>query len=108
MSFVGKSLADGQLAAAKATIYTCPASTRAVIKQINVVSTTGTVQRVRIYLKRSGSVSRQLCSVDGINAGERIEVLDEALSMGAADVIEGDTTTATAVDYVITGAEETP
>jgi len=110
MAFVGKSLADGTLPVAKTTLYTVPATTRAVIKQINCVhnGSVGTVQRVEIFVKRSGSTSKYLCDVSALASAERIEALDSGLTLAAGDIIEGRTTTVSVVDYVIDGAEETP
>jgi hypothetical protein len=110
MPFVGKSLADGQLPSGLGTLYTVPALTRAVIKQIDIVSATAIVQVVQLYIKRSGSSSRRVINVNDLNLNEAIHFGDEgeSISLSAGDQIEGVTTTAASVDYTITGAEETP
>jgi hypothetical protein len=105
-----KSLADGQLPAAKATIYTCPGATTAMIRQIRCshVSGAATTETVKIFLKVSAGTSR-LIGRAMLDQDEQFHVLtdSEALSLEAGDVIEGSTTTATTVDYTITGAEQT-
>ena len=108
MAITAKSLADGQLPAAKATIYTVPALTKTYVKWLSVHSTSGTAQEVIIYVKRSGSTSRVIYRALMADA-ETGYVIDKdmTLTLSTGDVIEGTTTTATVVDYLITGAEET-
>jgi hypothetical protein len=110
MSFVGKTLADGQLPTTQTAIYTVPASTRAIIKSADFVNNIATVQAVQLWIKRSGGTSRRVCAVSNLSVDEKIEAVSdgESWSLAAGDIIEGMTTTAAAVDYTITGAEETP
>jgi len=105
MAFTGASLADGQLAATKGTIYTSSAQT--IVKSINVFSTHASTQTVIIYVKRSGSTSRQIFRAE-LEQNEYAWVLSdgETIVLSASDVIEGITTNATSVDYAITGATE--
>lgn len=105
MAFDGKSLADGQVAAAKATIYTCPGGTHAYVKHMKFHNTGGGTETLIVYVKRSGSVSR----VHFRAVLSTLETAEELapISLAAGDVIEATTTTATTVDYTLTGAEET-
>ncbi len=105
MAFTGKSLADGQLAATKGTLYT--SSVKTIIKSINVYNTAVTSETVNIYVKRSGGTSRQLFRAV-LAQDEYAWVLSEGetLVLSASDEIEGDSTNATSVDYAITGATE--
>jgi len=110
MSFVGKTLADGQLPTTQTALYTVPASTRAIIKSFDLINNIATVQTVQIWIKRSGGTSRRAVNVGSLSIDERIEALSdgESWTLAAGDSIEGMTTTAAAIDYTITGAEETP
>ena len=107
-NFIYKSLADGQLPAAKGTLYTCPANTTAAIKQITYVSTeAATARTVNLYLKRSGSTSRRLIPRNmNLDAGNAMYWGDaDVMELSAGDIIEGDASAATSIDYTITGAE---
>ena len=109
MAITPKSLADGQLPAAKATLYTCPGATTAMIRQIRCCHATGaTTETVIIYLKVSAGTSRVIGQAV-LDAGEQFHCLTDAevYSLESGDVIEGTTTTASVVDYTITGAEQT-
>lgn len=104
-TFTGKSLADGQVASTKGTIYTVPGSTVGYVRSITLFSNHASSQTVNLYVKRSGSTSRQLrrFTLTQYESG----YFDLPLVLAAGDVIEADTTNATSVDYLITGVEET-
>lgn len=103
MAISGVVLAEGQLAATKGTIYTVPASTIVYIRFFRLSNTSAvSIETVKIYLK-TGSTSRLILPVD-INPGEAVDVIeDAALILEAGDLIEGQATDASTVDYVITG-----
>lgn len=106
MAFIGQILAEGQLPNAKATLYTVPVATTAYIKFINAFNTAGT-ETVIFYVKKSGSSSRILGqAVLTVDQQTRMIDKDETITLGAGDEIEGETTTAATVDYLITGVEE--
>lgn len=107
MAFTAKVLAEGQLATSKGTLYTVPASTKAYIKFFNIFNTNAATQTVNIYLK-PGSTSRQVIrlSLAQYESANLLDILG-SFTLEAGDLIEADTTTGTAVDYVITGIEET-
>lgn len=101
-----KALADGQLADSKGTLYTTPGSTQAIVphKGLSLVNTDGSAVTVNLYVNRSGT-SRRIIPLDmSLGAGERF-VLDQILTLEAADLIEGDASTAAVVDFVISGTE---
>lgn len=100
------SLADGQVGTSKATIYTVPASTAAVVKSLVFFNTNASSQTLNVYVKRSGSVSRQIHREATMAQYASVNPLSETLFLSAGDVIEADTTTASAVDYFIGGATE--
>jgi flavorubredoxin len=107
MAITAKSLADGQVAAAKATIYTCPALTKAYVKWLSIHNTNTTAEVVIVYVKRSGSTSRVIYRAT-LETNETAYAVDKdaSLVLSTGDVIEATTTTALKVDYVISGAEE--
>lgn len=106
-TFTIKSLADGQLAAAKATLYTVAASTQTIIKTITLVNTDTSARTVNLYIKVSGGTSRRIIPKDLSLGVAYCLVFDDELTLEAADIIEGDASAATVVDYVINGVEET-
>jgi hypothetical protein len=102
-----KSLADGQLPNSKGTLYTVGGATSTIIKKITCVNTNTTTESVNLYIKRSGSTSRRICPKDLQLAAGYMAVDDEEHALAAGDLIEGDTTTASKVDYIIEGVEKT-
>jgi len=100
-----KSLADGQLAAAKGTIYTTPAATQTIVKKITLVNTETTTETVNLYFKASGGTSRRIIPKDTLLVASALLVMDDEVTLEAADIIEGDTTTAGVVDFVCSGIE---
>ena len=107
MGVTVKSLADGQLGDAKATLYTVPASTETIIKTITLVNTDTSARNVNLYIKVSGGTSRRIIPKDcELGAGYML-VCDDELTLEAADVIEGDASVANVVDYTINGVEKT-
>jgi hypothetical protein len=103
-TFTPKVLAEGQLASSKGTIYTVPSSTSAYIKQITFYNTNASTQTIALYLK-PGSTSRQIARY--VLAQNEFVIFDFSTLLEAADLIEASSTNATAVDYIITGLEET-
>ena len=102
-----KTLGDGQLAAAKATLYTCPASTTTIIKTITLVNTDVAARDVNLYVKPSGSASRRIIPQNMELGIDYMMVYDDELTLEAGDLIEGDASAADKVDYVINCVEET-
>lgn len=103
MAIAAKALADGQLAAAKGTLYTVPGSTVTYITYMSFLNAGASTETVIIYLNTSGT-SREIVNAT-LSPGDSLR-FDGRLSLEAADLIEGETTNATSVDYVITGGEE--
>ena len=105
MSFVAGSLADGQVATTTGAIYTVPASTVAVLRSVSFFNTNATTQTLNVYVTRSGGTRRQIfqASMDQ-NTSLALLSEGETLALSTGDVLEADTTTATAVDYLVTGA----
>ena len=104
VGFTYKSLADGQLSASKATLYTCPASTSAIISKIHLVNTSNSDVKVNIYF--SSGTSRRICPKDMILKAGYMAVLDDEVVMEAADIIQGDASVASVIDYTISGVQK--
>ncbi len=99
-------LGEGQLANSKGTLYTVPASTQTVVKTITLVNATAGSLTCNLYLK-SGATSRRIIPKDmSLGAGESLET-DTDYTLEAADLIEGDASSATSIDFTINGIEET-
>ena len=107
MTITIKSLADGQLANTKGTLYTVPASTETIIKRITLVNTDSSARAVNLYFKASGGTSRRITPKDYSLAVGALLVMEDEVTLEAADIIEGDAAAATVVDYVISGVENT-
>ena len=107
MAFTAKVLAEGQFATSKGTLYTVPGSTTTYVKFFNVFNDNAATQTVIIYLK-PGSTSRKIIRLS-LAQNESANIVDivGSFTLEAGDLIEGETTTASALDYVITGIEET-
>lgn len=102
-----KNLANGQLPAAKGTLYTVPASTSAVVLVVVIVNTDVVDRAVNLYYKKAAGTSRRLLPVDTLVVTKTKLTMEDKITMGAGDVIEGDAAAATVVDYVISGVERT-
>ena len=105
MTTVIKSLEDGQLPSSKGTLYTVPAATQTIINRITLVNTNSSGETVNLYFKASGGTSRRITPKNYTLAVDALFIMDDAITMEAADILEGDTTTAVKVDFVISGAE---
>ena len=98
-----KTLGDGQLAAAKATLYTVPASTQTVLKHITVVNTDSSARTFNLYF--NNGTSRRIAAVDQSLAVGAIYEWDGSITLEAGDLIEGDASAATQLDYTLSGVE---
>jgi hypothetical protein len=101
MAISGSSLADGQLPAAKGTLFTATVVTYE--KTISLCNVGGATETVKIYFNRlaGGAISRRIRTI--VLAPDASYEFTTALPMVAGDLIEGETTNATAVDYAIGG-----
>lgn len=101
MAVTGTALADGQLPSSKGTLYTAAAVTY--VKSISCHSTSATSQTVILYTNRGGT-SRVIARVP-LEQYETLYV-ELPIVLESGDLLEGVTTTATAVDYQISGGVE--
>lgn len=93
-------LAEGQLPNTKGTLFT--ATSRTIVRLISARHVSGGTQIVQFYIKKSGSSSRALPQAE-LEIDEAAEH-DSVITLNTGDEIEGETTDAASVDYVITGA----
>jgi len=105
-TFTPKLLANGQLPNAKGTLYTCPAATTALIKTINLVNVSATDPiTINIYVKRT--ISRRIKAKDFPVSIAIEEIIERNIILEAGDLLEGDASAVTSIDYVICGIEQT-
>lgn len=102
-----KKLAEGQLAAATAAIYTVPASTQAIIRRIVLVNTDTSARTVNLFTDASGTDRRECPKDLSLEANGGMVILDKIITLEAGDKIEGDASVADKVDYQIDGVEQT-
>lgn len=101
-----KQLGNGQLANSIGDIYTVPAATTTLIKSITLVNTNTSAETVNLYvLKASGTARRIIPKATTLGAGYMLEC-DSVITLEAGDKLQGDTTTASKVDFVISGVQE--
>jgi hypothetical protein len=101
MAISGQSLADGQLPAAPGVLFTATSITYE--KTLTLCNVGGTTETVKIYFTRlaSANVRRQLREI--VLEPQRSYELTIALPMSIGDTIDGETTNALTVDYVLGG-----
>lgn len=100
-----KRLAAGQLASSSGDLYTVPTDTKALSPLIRLYNTGGTTEVIKLHL-RDGSTSRQFAQIELV-AGAWAEVAFEKTVLEDGDKIQGQTTTATTVNYWLSGVEVT-
>ena len=107
-TFTAKTIADGQLATSEGDIYLVPGATKGYVKQVTLYNTNAAQQTIYVFIKRSGGTSRCIRRFV-IDQYESVDLVDDGdtLELSTGDAIRAYTTTATAVDYVVMGVEET-
>lgn len=107
MAFTIKNLANGQLAAAEGSLYSVPAATAAIVKTITLVNNSAGAITINLYILKSAGTSRRIIPVNmSLASGFSLET-DQEYTLGAADSIRGDASSATTVDFTVSGVEET-
>jgi hypothetical protein len=102
-TFTLQVLADGQCEASATAIFT--ATTDTYLHNVNFVNVSGVSQTVILYFQRTTQreLGRALLSATGY----RWEYLEHPIHMESGDILLATSTTATSVDYVVTGVEQT-
>lgn len=104
MAVTLKDLGNGQLPLTKGTLYTVPASTNAGIR-VTLVNADTVARTVNLYSNKTGT-SRRFCPKD-LSLGPGEEFTSRLQTLEAGDLIEGDASAATIVDYTVNGLEVT-
>lgn len=105
MAQLPASLADGQLSTSAADIYTAAASKAVYLSLLTLFNTNAASQTILIYITRSSSSARKIYRA--VLAQNEPAFFDlKGLILSAGDKISGETTTATAVDYLLFGVVE--
>lgn len=105
MAQLPASLADGQLATSITDIYTAAADKAVYPSLLTLFNTNAASQTILIYVTRAGSAARKIYrAVLAQNESAWCDLKGLILSEG--DKIGAETTTATAVDYTLSGVEE--
>lgn len=103
----GESLSDGQVATTTGAILTVDSSVNVMVRSATFFNTNAATQTLNIYVTRSGGTRRQLYQTSvAQNASYDLLSSGEVMCLSSGDVLEADTTTTTAVDYLITGIAE--
>lgn len=103
MTYKIKSLANGILTTTKTALYTAGTSTQAVVKNITVVNTVSSDVTVKLYFILSGGTSRQIYRAE--LGDKEFGIMDKEKTLEAGDAIEGEASSGSAIDYVISGME---
>ena len=61
---------------------------------------------VNLFVKPSGDVSRRIITPELFMGAKYLMIYNDEMTLGPADEIEGDATSASEVDYEIWGVEE--
>jgi hypothetical protein len=112
MSVQVLSLASGQLSTTSQTaIYTSPVGPPAltsIVKSIRLVNTTSSPVTVNLYISRflnPGYDTRHLIPLSMSVPGNGAAIDDQEITMASGDIIKGDASATTAVDFVISGIQ---
>jgi hypothetical protein len=105
MAITIKQLANGQLPSSIGDLYESPASTQTIIKAITIVNTNTTTETVNLYVLKASGTPRRISPKDLALAAGYMTVIDDEITLEAGDKIQADTTTASKVDYVISGVQ---
>jgi hypothetical protein len=100
-------IADGQLPAAKGTLYTVPAATIVVITSFSLAHAGAADRTVNLYVNRSGTSRRIIGKDRTLAVGESIEKDKTSIVLETGDLIEGDASAASEIDYVFSGFKST-
>jgi hypothetical protein len=105
MAFASSQLANGQLANSIGDIYTSSSATT-IVKSITLVNTNTITETVNLYVLKSGGTARRIIPKNTLlGVGHSLEY-DNVITLGSGDKLQGDTTTGSKVDYVISGASQ--
>jgi hypothetical protein len=103
--FLPKNLGEGRLPSPKGTLYTVPANKTVIVRSIILVNTHTTLSRtVNLYANFTGT-SRHLIPIDSVIPPKGSLEFETPVTLEAGDLIEGDASAVTEVDYTISGVQ---
>ena len=107
-TFTPKRLAEGQVTNSQADIFAATATICTYVKNLSLYGTNASAQTVQLWLKKSGGTARKWKRFV-LAQDEHVDVIDggQAVHLQSGDSIQASTTTNLAVDFYITGVEET-
>lgn len=99
---------NGQLPTTQGIIALCPPGTNDYVKQLYLFNNNAATQTIFLYLVSSGGTQTTWHRIV-LAQNESAHVLEdgESVTLTPGDSIQAITTTASAVDYTITGVQET-
>jgi hypothetical protein len=100
MATKSESFEDGQIASSEGQIYYAPTKST-FAKSVFLFNTSATTQTISLYVRRAPSATSRQFRQIVLKQYESADITPPLLSPG--DSIRADTTTASVVDYVITG-----
>ncbi len=94
---------EGQLPASKTTLYQVPSGSKAYFKAISLFNAGVATETVKLYVNHATGTSRRLPGVVLLTLESAVY---EAFALEGGDLLEGETTNAASVDYIISVVEE--
>lgn len=111
MSFTEKQLGQAQIASgSKTTLYTVPASTVGIVRDMVIVNTTGTDRTIEVWLvPNGGSAGDDNCIIAGVPvwANDHLHWRGWQVLDTAGDTIQAEAEAASAITITVSGAEVT-
>jgi len=101
-----KNLGTGQLAGSEGSLYLCPTAMNAEVVTMSFVNTHTSALTMYLYVKTSGGTSRHIAPKALSLAAGAAYVYDYTVTLGPGDDIRGYASTASKIDYIISGFEE--
>lgn len=86
------------------TLYTVPASTKAIIKEILLTNTDTVARTVTLQVGTGTAVANRILSAQSINAGASL-IITLSTVLNAAETITGGASSASVVSCVVSGVE---
>lgn len=106
MTYATSQLANGQLANSIGDLYTSTSCTT-IVKSIRLSNTNTTWENVILYVLKSGGTAREIYrGFFGPNYYDEAIKGPGVLTLGSGDKLQGVTTTASKVDFTISGATQ--
>ena len=96
-------LANGQLANSIGDIFTATKTT--IIYSVTLVNTNTITESVNLYVLKASGTARRIIPKDTNLYTLYLLVADDGYTLGIGDKLQGHTTTASKVDYVVSGVE---